>query len=414
MIKTILPGTIDGTITAPVSKSYAQRAIAAALLDDGDTRLFNMGLCDDTAAALEVARRLGARVYYNDRYYIIRGGLYPRAQVLDIGESGLSTRLFTPIAALCSRPLTITGRGSILKRPVEPIEVPLRALGANITSDNGYLPLSVQGPLRGGEITIDGSFGSQFLTGLLMALPRATGDSIIHVDNLKSKPYIDMTIEVAKAFGVELSHENYETFHIKGGQTFHAVDYYIEGDWSGASCQLVAGALAGTVTVKNLKLDSLQADRVILDALRLAGAKVEITGTDEVTVSKDELKSFSFDAGDCPDLFPALVALAAKCKGRSVLKGTKRLTHKESDRAATLAEVFSTLGIKVDLSEEDTMIIEGGTIHGGRVSSHNDHRIAMAAAVAGVVAEGPVEIEDPEAVAKSYPDFWDDLAAIQQ
>jgi 3-phosphoshikimate 1-carboxyvinyltransferase len=413
MLKTIFPGQVGGTISAPVSKSYAQRAIAAALLAEGDTKLYHMGLCDDTAAAMEVARRLGARIYYNDRYYIIRGGLFPRAGVLNVGESGLSTRLFTPIAALFDYPVTVTGHGSILGRPIAAIENPLRKLGAKIDSNNGYLPLMVQGPLRGGEISIDGSQGSQFLTGLLMALPMAEGDSTIRVRDLKSKPYIDMTIEVARAFGVEIVHENYEVFRLRGSQSFVPTEYSIEGDWSGASCLLVAGAIAGQVTVKNLRQESLQADRLVLDALRAAGAGVAIGEDGEVTVSKGTLKGFSFDAGDCPDLFPALVALAACCSGRTVLKGTGRLTHKESDRAAVLAEVFTTLGIRIDRSKADTMIIEGGTIRGGRVSSHNDHRIAMAAAVAGLAADAPVEIDDAEAVSKSYPDFWDDLELIR-
>lgn len=411
MRKTITSSAVKGTLDAPASKSYAQRAVAAALLADGTSELHHFDICDDTAAALETARRLGARIYFNDRYYLVEGGLNPHSDVLNIGESGLAARLFTPVAALCTHAITVAGHGSILQRPVSAIENPLKKLGVSITSNNGFLPLRIQGPLQGGEVEVDGSQGSQFLTGLLTALPLAENDSVIRVHDLKSRPYVDMTIGVLEAFGVEASHENYEQFYVRGGQSYVPTKYNIEGDWSGASCLMVAGAVAGEVTVNNLNPNSLQADQALVYALERAGAMV---GSDGNTyhIEKKQLNAFEFDATDCPDLFPALVALAANCEGKTVLKGTDRLTNKESDRAKTLADVFGTLGISVDLSREDTMIVEGGTIRGGRVSSHNDHRIAMAAAVAGLTATGPVIIEDAEAVSKSYPRFWEDFAKI--
>ena len=412
MKRTVYPSDIKGELNAPASKSYAQRAIAAALLADGISEIHHMDLCDDTAAALEVARRMGARVYFNDRYYVIEGGLNPHSNTLDIGESGLATRLFTPIAALCAHPMIITGHGSILKRPISSMEKPLQGLGVTFTSNKGHLPIDIHGPLRGGEITVDGSQGSQFLTGLLTALPKAKNDSIIHVRALTSKPYIDMTIEVLDAFGVEVSHEDYELFYVKGGQSYTPGVYNVEGDWSGASCLLVAGAVAGEITVNNLNPNSLQADQALVYALERAGAMISSDGN-TYHVKKKNLQAFEFDATDCPDLFPALVALAANCEGRSIFKGTKRLTHKESDRAHTLAVEFGKLGIHVDISEEDTMIVDGGRIQGGEVNSHNDHRIAMAMAVAGLTASAPVVIEESEAVSKSYSHFWEDFSKIQ-
>lgn len=411
MKKTVSTAAVRGELDAPASKSYAQRAIAAALLAEGTSEIYHMGLCDDTAAALEVARRLGAQVYYNDRYYQIKGGLNPQSDVLNIGESGLSTRLFTPIAALCAHPMTLTGHGSILQRPISGMEQPLQGLGASFTSNNGFLPIQIHGPLRGGDVTVDGSQGSQFLTGLLMALPLAQNDSTIRVRNLASKPYIDMTIGVAQDFGIEISHEDYELFYVRGGQSYVPAVYNIEGDWSGASCLLVAGAVAGEITVNNLNPNSLQADQALVYALERAGAMIDSDGN-TYHVKKKSLRAFEFDATDCPDLFPALVALAANCTGNSVLKGTNRLTHKESDRARTLAGEFGKLGIRVDISADDTMVVEGGTIRGGEVESHNDHRIAMALAVAALTASEPVTIHDAEAVSKSYPDFWDEFARI--
>lgn len=412
MKTTIHKGRIAGSITAPASKSYAQRAVAAALLAGGETTLTHLDLCNDTRAALDVARRLGASVSHEGTTYTIRGGLNPVSTKLNIGESGLATRLFTPIASLCHMPITINGEGSILRRPIEMMEEPLQALGVEVISNGGYLPISVKGPMRGGEIHVDGSLSSQFITGLLMALPLSPNDTVLHVENLKSRPYVDMTIDLAARFGVAIEHNSYEQFYIAGGQHYAPCTYNIEGDWSGASCLLVAGATAGSITVRNLNHISLQADLAIIEALARAGAEI-ITTNSSVTVHGGPLHAFEFDATDCPDLFPALAALAASCEGTSVLTGTQRLTYKESNRAETIAEVFGRLGIGVDLSEENTMRITGGPISSAVVDSHNDHRIAMAAAVAALSSDDSVVIEGADAADKSYPNFWNDLDTLR-
>ena len=416
MDKKIKGAGVQGTVHAPSSKSYAQRAIAAALLAEGETVLENMELCSDTRAALMVAGSLGATAVHNDELtYTIKGGMRPVASTIDIGESGLSTRMFTPIASLSAKPLTITGRGSILKRPMEMMIGPLSSLGVSVTAqEGGYLPITVQGPLAGGEAEVDGGVSSQFLTGLLMALPLAQNDTTLYVGRLNSIPYINMTIDVLRNFGIEVGHnEDYSEFFIEAGQKYTPRTYNIEGDWSGASCLLVAGAIAGEVTITNLNPLSLQADVEIVNALSRAGAEI-ITEANKITVKKHPLQAFEFDATHCPDLFPALVALAANCKGVSVIKGTERLTHKESDRAETLKEEFGKMGVKIDISEANTMKVHGGKIRPAIVNSHNDHRIAMATAVAALAADGESTIEDAGAVNKSYPDFWDDLATIIQ
>lgn len=412
MEKTAIRSEVSGEITAPSSKSYAQRAIAAALLADGESILTNMTLCEDTGAALDIAYNLGAEIEQNDYIYRIKGGLNPRTELLNVRESGLSTRLFTPIASLCQIRMTLTGSGSIMRRPIDMMESPLEQLGVTIHSNGGYLPIDVEGEMKGGEINVDGSISSQFITGLLMALPLAKNDTTMNVMNLTSRPYIDMTLQVCEAFGVAIRHNNYEQFYIEGGQQYCPTRYNIEGDWSGASCLLVAGATAGSVTVKNLNLLSLQADTGIIKALERAGAQI-ISSNDSITVRKSNLKAFEFDATHCPDLFPALAALAASCEGTSVIKGTHRLTHKESDRARTIAETFESMGINVDIETDDIMRITGGPIKSATISSHNDHRIAMAVAITALNSDKQVHITEAEAVEKSYPGFWRDLNHIR-
>lgn len=431
MDKIIFPGEVAGEVEPPSSKSYAQRAIAAALLAGGISTLHNVGMCDDTASALRVVQVLGARVEgvegTGGSDYRITGGLNPVRGILDIGESGLSTRLFAPIASLFRDPVTITGHGTILSRPMDAMLAPLRELGVEVTDNKGFLPITVRGPVRGGETEIDGSVSSQFLTGLLVALPLAECDTTVRVRGLKSIPYIDMTIDVMDRFGVAIDHRDYEEFYVPGSQRYTPADFTIEGDWSAASCLLVAGATSGSVTVRNLNPVSLQADVRIIDALSMAGARIE-QDPGRITVCRRELRAFEFDATDCPDLFPALAALAASCEGTSTIIGTDRLLHKECDRAEAIFSEYGKLGIEVDISEENVMrITRGGTgggehIHGDLllsgnndiiVESHRDHRMAMSLAVAALNAPVPVTIRDAECVSKSYTDFWMDYERLR-
>ena len=413
MERKLQPSGVSGLVHAPSSKSYAQRAIAAALLAEGNTYLYNMELCSDTKAALLVAGALGAVAQHpGETTYIISGGHKPVTSTIDVGESGLSTRMFTPIASLYDMPITITGRGSILQRPMDMMLDPLDNLGVKVQDNDGYLPITVTGPLRGGETWVDGQVSSQFITGLLMALPLAQNDTTLYVNKINSLPYIKMTLDVLRSFDIEVGvNDDFTEFFVEGGQSYKARSYNIEGDWSGASCLLVAGAIAGEITVTNLNSLSIQADVEIINALSRAGAEI-ITEADKVTVKKNLLQAFEFDATHCPDLFPALVALASCCEGVSVLKGTGRLKHKESDRAETLREEFGKMGIEIDLEDENTMRVTGGKIKSATVSSHNDHRIAMASAVAALAGDGEVIIEGTEAVNKSYPNFWNDLDSV--
>jgi 3-phosphoshikimate 1-carboxyvinyltransferase len=413
MHKRITPASVYGTVKAPSSKSYAQRAIAAALLAHGESRLLDMEFCSDTYNAMKIAESLGAQIArVGDGVYSIIGGLQPRVSTIDAGESGLAARMFTPIASLWHEPITITGHGSLLRRPMGMMVGPLRDLGVRVEASDDRLPITVCGTIKGGMAHVDCSLSSQFVTGLLMALSLAEDDTTFTVDNPVSIPYIEMTLDVLRDFGIDVKHNDYREFFVEGRQSYTPRDYGIEGDWSGASCMLVAGAVAGEVTVSNLNPLSKQADIALIHALSRAGAEV-VTSGDNITVCKPEqLQSFEFDASDCPDLFPALAVLAANCMGDSVITGTDRLAAKESNRAETIRSELGKMGITVDLSADNTMRITGGDLHGAEVSSHGDHRIAMAMAIAGLCAEGDTTIENAESVDKSYPAFWQDLAAI--
>ena len=410
MEKTIHPSQVSGEVRPPCSKSYAQRALAAALLSDGETTLSNIELCDDTRYAMNVITGLGASVRQTGpTEYVIRGGLAPITDTINTGESGLATRLFTPIAALCDRRMTITGTGTMLRRPIGMMIDPLRNLGVQVRS-NGYLPITVQGPLRGGETDVEAYVSSQFLTGLLMSLPLAEGDTILHVEQPNSLPYLAVTVALASKFRIRMEHNGFREFFIPGGQHYHPAKLHIEGDWSSAAFMLVAGAIAGEVTAKRMNTLSLQADLAIIQALTKAGAVI-ITTPDEITVRKRELTGFDFDATQRPDLFPILAVLGANCEGTTHIRGVNRLVYKESNRAEAIVSEYTKLGMDVAL-EDDVMTVRGGSLSGGTIDSCNDHRIAMAAAIAALAASGPVTITNAQAVTKSYPRFWDDLDSI--
>ncbi|RAJ87764.1 3-phosphoshikimate 1-carboxyvinyltransferase [Chitinophaga dinghuensis] len=409
---TVFPARISGTVTANPSKSAMQRAVAAALLANGKSIIRNPGLSNDCLAAMDVAEKLGATVIRKaDVIEIDSNGIQPRLNEINCGESGLGIRMFTPIAALASQAITINGHGSLTTRPMNFFEEVLPQLEVKVTSREGKLPLHIQGPLQPRDITIDGSLSSQFLTGLLMAYGNAAENVTITVQDLKSKPYIALTLQLMAHFGVQVQQQNFETFHFGKKQQYQAKEYTVEGDWSGAAFLLVAAAVAGRAEVHHVNTESAQSDKAILDALRSAGAYI-LPGMFTMNIEKDGLKAFEFDATDCPDLFPPLVALAANCNGTTKILGVSRLAHKESDRGLTLQQEFGKMGIRIDLNG-DEMLVHGGTgIKGATVSSHNDHRIAMACAVAALTADAPVVIENAEAINKSYPEFYDHLRQI--
>jgi 3-phosphoshikimate 1-carboxyvinyltransferase len=417
MLTTIQPSLLKGTIQAPASKSSMQRACAAALLNKAETTIYNPGHSNDDKAALGVIQALGAKILTgNDGTLRVAGhGVRPGITAVNCGESGLGIRMFAPIIALSEKPITVNGEGSLLSRPMDFFDEIFPQLGIRVVSNKGKLPLEIQGPLQPKNIVIDGSLSSQFLTGLLFAYAAAGAaakDISIRVNGLKSRPYIDLTLQVLRHFGWQVENRNYEEFYFPGDEA-KSVDrsYTVEGDWSGGAFLLVAGAIAGPITVKGLDAASTQADKAILQALKDCGTAMTIR-EGSMEVGPAALKAFRFDATDCPDLFPPLVALASYCEGTTVIDGVSRLAHKESDRGLTLQEEFGKMGVTVELNGDRMRVLGGKGVKGAVVHSRHDHRIAMACAVAALRAEGATTIGEAQAINKSYPDFYDHLQQL--
>lgn len=422
MIVSISPSTISGLINVPSSKSSMQRACAVALISEGTTIIENAGTSNDEEAAKDIIAKLGATVDTKRSEIIVTSSRHiftspdkNKHATVSCGESGLSLRMFVPLAALFNYDITFTGVGSILQRPIDFFDKVLPQLGVDVQSNNGRLPITIKGPLKPANVTVDGSLSSQFLTGLLIAYAKAcTAPVSIKVNSLASKPYIDLTLSILNDFGFKIENENYEKFTVlpPSGEMAHSVKYKVEGDWSNTAFLLVAGAIAGEVTVKGAAMNSTQGDKKIIEALEASGAFVKF-GDNTIHVKSKPLSAFNFDATHAPDLFPPLVALAAYCKGNSTIKGVRRLLHKESNRALTLKKEFAKMNVTIDL-DDDIMLVHGTKhVKGAKVTSHNDHRIAMACAIAALRANGETIIHEADAVKKSYPGFFDDMKLLK-
>ena len=496
-----VPSTLSGETcpqcTMPSSKSFAQRAIIAAALADGISHLRGYTPCGDNEAAIHVARNLGAEVSLDGNELTVKGisasfagltklmsqdGTPAEDQdgnpVLHVGESGLLTRMMIPVMAqLSSEPVTFTGEKTLLGRPLTGAKEIMDAFGAGIVSSvisssspvisstspvisstspvisseaekspaPVRVPLTVTGPLKAGRAEISGKHGSQLISGLLMALPFAERNSSLIVHEPKSIPYMFITLEVLKKFGIKVGNDmlggpdflasdgdwslcTEMVFKVKGGQRYKAADIDLEGDWSAAANFLVAGAVFGKLEVQGLDTTSLQADLSIMDILMDAGASLSQLDGDKgnITVQRAPLKAFNVDASNCPDLFPVISVLAAFCQGTSRLAGVGRLANKESDRAKAIIQMLTQMGVQARI-EGDVMVIEGyslaqrllshvipgeveesgapGLLRGGAYTSHHDHRMVMALKVAELGADGPIIIDDEECVAKSFPQF---------
>ena len=406
-MKRIKPSIIDGHIHAPSSKSIMQRAIAISTLSKC-SKILNPSFCDDSQSAINIAKSLGSDIQIRNNALYIKSNQFPPNNLINCGESGLCMRMFAPILSLQKTPFTLISKGSLCQRPIS-IGNALTSLGVQCKSNNEIL--TIQGPINAGKITIDGSITSQLLTGLLMALPLCNGDSTIQVTNLASKPYIIMTIALLRHLGIIIdSTKNLNLFHIQGNQQYTPFTYYVEGDWSAASFFLVAGAIGGKIHINGISTHSLQADKAILDVLKMVGANI-IISKDSIFIEKRKLNMFEFDATQCPDLIPPLVALACSCHGTSTLKGAKRLIYKESNRAKALLSEFTKLNGKIIL-KDDIIQVTGSRLHGATIESHNDHRIAMAISIAAINAKSDVIVNNHKCVSKSYPNFFKDLESV--
>jgi 3-phosphoshikimate 1-carboxyvinyltransferase len=392
-----------------------QRVCAAALLHKGATNIHNHGYSNDDKAALAVIQQLGAQVNVNDEnaIRITSSGIRPVADVINCGESGLTARLFIPIAATAASSIIVTGEGSLLNRPFDIYKELLPQLGVQVESD-GKLPFTVQGPLLAKDIVLDGSLSSQFISGLLFAYAFSTTEDVnITVEGLNSRPYIDMTLSVLERFGKRIINDDYRQFHISPSnfREVSEINVTVEADWSSAAALLAGAAINGDAHFKGLSQTSQQADKTIIDILIHAGTQVA-SDNDNVRVSSASLSAFSYDATHSPDLFPVLAILAACCNGESRIKGLGRLEHKESDRVKSISAMLSQLHVQHVL-DGDTLIVQGADkFPSTTIDAHNDHRIAMAAAIAALRAEGEITIQGAESVNKSYPRFYEDLRSL--
>jgi 3-phosphoshikimate 1-carboxyvinyltransferase len=416
MEKIVYPSLeISGKIKIPASKSYCQRAFAAALMVNGDTYIKDYGNSDDENAALEIVKQAGASVksISKTEICITSSGTIQKDLKINYGESGLSARMFTPLLAIGNNLVKMEAKGSLLSRPMYFFDSILKDLKVNFNSSNGYLPFELKGPLIPKNCTIDGSMSSQFITGLIYAYAASpeTKKVQIKIENPTSIPYINLTLDVLKKFGVDILFED-NILYFEGPYVFNSANIIVEGDWSSASFLLVAGAISGSITIENLNLSSMQADKKIIEAIKDFGAIIEIDKT-SISIKRKENNSFNFDATHCPDLFPPLAVLAMYAKGVSTIKGVKRLINKESNRSIAIQDELGKMGALI-VVEDDEMFIKGiEKSKSTNVHSHGDHRIAMACAIAALKADGPVNISDYKAVNKSYPMFFEHLNKIQ-
>ncbi len=413
----ITPSVLSGKVKVPPSKSFAHRAVLAAFLSGGECKINNIRLSEDISATLNCAKALGAEFEYNTKKgsVLLSNGLdKPSGKIkLDCGESGSTLRFLIPIALCFGENLEFTGRGRLMERPMKPYFDIFDEKGIKYALKKGVL--SVNGKLSAGDFKIDGSVSSQFITGLLFALPLLDGDSHIIIEgNLTSKGYIDITLDVLKKFGIKIENDNYQVFTVKGNQQYKAKNFAVEGDFSQAAFFLVAGAIGCDIVCTGLKENSLQGDKKILDIISQTGAKIENIGANGFkAISTANMHGITVDADEIPDLVPIMAVLLAFCKGESRIVNAARLRIKESDRLAATCSELKALG--ADITEgEDFLIINGvQVLSGNTVSSHNDHRIAMAAAIAACRCEGEVIIDGAlKSVKKSYPDFFDDYKKL--
>lgn len=425
-------GFFRNTLQMPASKSFAQRAIIAAALADGRSHLRGYSPCEDSESALAAARALGAKVRIDGSTISIDGigGAHTSLETLHTGESGLLTRLMIPLmATINDGPVTITGEKTLSRRPLKGVSDIMASFGVIVRENT--VPMKVEGRIVPGVAEISGKDGSQLISGLLTALPLFEKPSTLIVTEPKSIPYMFITCDVLKHFGIKISAEmegdakmieeqdwsgcTGVTFKIKGGQKYHAADFDIEGDWSSAAPFLVAGALFGKAEVQGLDTSSLQADLTIADILVEAGAVVSELD-ESVCVSRAPLEAISVDLNNAPDIFPIVSVLAAFCAGESVLSGAGRLVGKESNRAEAILEMLSGLGVRAWIAGDDlhvcgetltSRLMNGRMLRGGAFTSRGDHRMAMALKIASLGASSPLVIDDTACVAKSFPGFWE-------
>lgn len=408
----IKPSKLIGRVNAPSSKSFSHRMLIAAALAGGVSEISNISASEDIDATVGALTALGAKIFREGNTYTVMGIKTPSASaVIDCRESGSTMRFIIPIAAALGCSCEFRGRGKLPERPITPYIRELGKNGAVITRTEGVMPFTMNGTLKGGDYILEGDISSQFITGLLFALPLCSGNSVIRLaSKLESKPYADMTVEALSRFGINIDEsedkDGLPVYRIRGGQKYRSADVSVEGDYSQAAFYFAANALGSEIKVDNLNENSVQGDKKILEIIGGISYN-KINGSD-----LRRLPAFSADVSDIPDLVPILTVLGCFTDGVSRITGAKRLKIKESDRLEAIASALNNIGGKVTVKDDSLEIEPVDGFHGGVIDGCNDHRIVMASAIASTMASGEITITGAEAVAKSYPDFWTDFASL--
>lgn len=405
-------GRLSGTVTAPVSKSDLHRLIIAAALSFGQKTVIRpYTLNDDIRATASIMEASGATIQFTDEEIIVEGlSRCEKNFTADCCESGSTLRFLVPVMAALEADCRFVGQGRLPQRPITPLMEQLKAHGVCFSAEQ--LPFQISGKLQAGSYTFPGNVSSQYITGLLFALPLLENDSrIVLTSPLESQGYVNMTLSVLHRFGIEVKCISPQEYEIPGGQKFRSpAEVIAEGDWSNAAFWLVAGALGNPLCVTGIQQDSLQGDKAVCSILQEMGAELSIDG-DSVSVNGGKLHAVTIDGSQIPDIIPILSVAAACAEGETYIKNIARLRIKESDRLHAVAESLSALGVSVTEGEDSLRII-GGKLHGGKVDSYGDHRMAMSMAVAALRSEQPICIKDPACVKKSYPQFFEEFVRL--
>lgn len=411
---TIQSKKINGTVHVPPSKSMAHRAIICASLAKGRSTITHIDYSKDIEATIEAMKALGTIIIKHDDYLEIDGMTTFMKNKIDIDccESGSTLRFMIPLSIAYASQAHFTGEGRLGERPLDIYYDIFDRQGVAYLYQENVLDLYIKGKLKADEFHMPGDVSSQFISGLMFALPLMEEDSkIIMTSTLESKGYIDLTIQMLNLYGIEIINHDYKEFIILGQQQYIAKDYHVEADFSQAAFYLCAGALGNDVVLKGLNLDSFQGDKVVIDILKKMGCKL-LEVKDGHIIKADNLKAVDFDGSQCPDIIPVLSLVCALSEGTSTISSLARLRIKECDRLTASVEVINQLGGSAQVQGDD-MVIEGvKELQGGSVSSYNDHRMAMMEAIASTVCKNQILIDNKECVAKSYPNFWEDFRQL--
>ena len=418
----IKPSILNGTIEIPPSKSYSHRAVIAAALAENSrkSKIDNLKFSVDIITTTDIMENWGAKIKrFESALEIIGndGKVVPKDKYVQCNESGSTIRFLIPIGITDENELIFDGKGKLMDRPLDSYYRIFDKQGIFYKNENGKLPLTVNGKLKAGNYEIDGNISSQFITGLLYALPLLDGDSKLTINkNLESKGYVDLTLEILKLAGIEIVNNDYKSFDIRGNQIYKPFDYTVEGDYSQVAFWIVAGIISANkdneVKCLHVNKNSLQGDREIIEIVKRMGANIEIFD-DYVLVKPSKTKGTIIDISQCPDIGPILTVLGALSEGETRIINGERLRIKESDRITSIKTELNKLGANV-VEEGDSLIIQGveGFAGGVTVNAWNDHRIAMSLAIASTRCEKEIILEEAESVRKSYPHFWDDFVKL--